>query len=107
MIKSFKYRDLGEGNDFSKFIGNISQNYFLFNSSCGPGLSDAVSRKAILDKSLNCPLGGEGNMFEEEDIWFSTSKLFLVRNVITVINNIHARYICRIISMRYTANGRP
>ena len=49
--------------------------------SCGPGLSEKVSRKAILDKSLNCPV-----VVDEEDIWFSTSKLFLVTNITIMAN---------------------
>jgi len=50
--------------------------------SCGPGLSEKVSRRAILDKSLSCPV-----VVDEEDIWFSTSKLFLDH-----INEIHSKW---------------
>jgi len=49
---------------------------------CGPGLSEKVSRRAILDKSLSCPV-----VVDEEDIWFSTSKLFLDH-----INEIHSKW---------------
>ena len=50
-----------------------------------------MSRKAILDKSINYP-----KVMDEEDVWFSTSKLFLVSNVKDVINYFNKKMICRI-----------
>ena len=44
-------------------------------------MSEKVSRKAILDKSLQ-----SARVVDEEDIWFSTSKLFQVRNLKSVGN---------------------
>ena len=44
--------------------------------SCGPGMSEKVSRRAILDRSLNYDPKLDDGRHDQEDIWFSSAKLF-------------------------------
>ena len=52
------------------------QYFYLLCHSYVQCQSEKVSRKLILDKSLKT-----ATVLDEEDIWFSTSKLFLVRKL--------------------------
>jgi len=54
--------------------------------SCGPGLSEKVSRRAILDRSLNYN-SINGCLEDEDDIWYNTNKLFQDH-----INEIHGKW---------------
>ena len=42
-------------------------------------MSEKVSRRAILDRSLNYSVQNLSESYEEDDIWYNTNKLFLVR----------------------------
>ena len=44
--------------------------------SCGPGMSEKVSRRAILDRSLHYDPKLEDSHHDQDDIWYSSSKLF-------------------------------
>ena len=55
----------------------LYSNLTMFPCSCGPGLSEKVSRRAILDRSLHYqPGAGAGAGQGEEDTWHSTAALF-------------------------------
>ena len=53
--------------------------------SCGPGLSEKVSRRAILDRSLDYE--SVNRLQDEDDIWFSSRKLFE-----DLIDEIHGKW---------------
>ena len=48
--------------------------FWYFTFSCGPGLSEKVSRRAILDRSLNYESLNCNH--DEDDIWYNSKQLF-------------------------------
>ena len=75
----------------------------VFPVSCGPGLSEKVSRRAILDRSLNYSVQDLSESHQEDDIWYNSNKLFQVRYSKARLRSRPSR--CRIISTRSTASG--
>merc|ERR1719221_311030 len=73
--KKFTKTELNFADDgFSKSCSASKES--LDKISCGPGLSEKVSRRAILDRSLHYQPKLDDSHHDQDDIWYSSSKLF-------------------------------